>query len=232
MTSTIPAPDEYWHELEPHLRCFLPEDRQVAVTLYRELAKGKAVSAEQLAQALGVSPAEGRARLQRASIKCLVYPNGEGHVLGFGGLAAAPMHHRFEIEGQTLFTWCAWDSLFIPEILGRSARVTSCDPESGETVRLVVTPARIEAAEPAEAVVSFVQPQAQVFGTTAANVMAKFCHYVFFFASRQSGERWIAKNPDTFLYSLDDAFALAKRLNAKNFGPELAPRTLRQRRSA
>jgi len=52
--------------------------------------------------------------------------------------------------------------------------------------------------------------------------MAKFCHFVFFFSSRQSGERWAAEHPDTFLYSLDDAFALAKRLNARNFGPELA----------
>jgi hypothetical protein len=52
--------------------------------------------------------------------------------------------------------------------------------------------------------------------------MAKFCHYIFFFASRRSGERWIDKNPGTFLYSLDDAFALAKLLNAHNFGAELA----------
>ena len=57
---------------------------------------------------------------------------------------------------------------------------------------------------------------------SAANVMAKFCHFIFFFTSRPSGERWVNKNPETFLYSLDDAFALAKRLNANNFGSELA----------
>ena len=51
---------------------------------------------------------------------------------------------RFEVDGHTLSTWCAWDTLFIPEILGCSARVTSADPENGETVHLVVTPGRIE----------------------------------------------------------------------------------------
>lgn len=54
--------------------------------------------------------------------------------------------------------------------------------------------------------------------------MANFCHFVFFFTSRSSGERWMAKHPGTFLYSPDEAFALAKRLNARNFGPELARR--------
>jgi Alkylmercury lyase len=67
-------------------------------------------------------------------------------------------------------------------------------------------------------------PEAQAFDTSAANLIAKFCHFIFFFSSRQSGERWVAKHPATFLYSLDDAFALAKRFNARNFGPELARR--------
>jgi hypothetical protein len=55
-------------------------------------------------------------------------------------------------------------------------------------------------------------------------LIAKFCHFVFFFTSRSSGERWVAKHPGTFLYSFDEAFELAKRQNAKNFGAELARR--------
>jgi alkylmercury lyase len=216
-----PTLDDYWKALEAHLRSFSPQERQAAIALYRELAKGRAVDAEQLGQALGISPGDARALLERDSIKCFVYADDQGRVLGFGGLAATPMHHRFEVNGRTLSTWCAWDSLLIPEILGRPARVTSSDPESGDAVRLVVTPDRIESVDPRGAVVSFILPDTQVFGTSATNVMAKFCHFVFFFASRSSGERWVAKHPGTFLYSLDDACALAKRLNARNFGPEL-----------
>src|SRR5262249_55205001 len=155
----------------------------------------------QLGRALGISSAESRALLQRGAIKRFVYPDDKGRVLGFGGLAAAPMHHRFEVGGRLLSTWCAWDSLFIPEILGGSARVISSEPENGETVRLVVTPDRIESVAPDSAVVSFIQPHAQVFGTSAANVMAKFCHFVFFFSSRSSGKRWVARHVDTFIYS-------------------------------
>jgi hypothetical protein len=95
-------------------------------------------------------------------------------------------------------------------------------PENGEIVRLLVSPDWIESAEPESAVVSFLLPDAHSFDTSAANAMAKFCHFVFFFTSRSSGERWVAKHPGTFHCSLDEAFALAKRLNARNFGPELA----------
>ena len=225
MTADVPSLDEYWGKLEAHLRPFSPEEQRAAVALYRELAKGRAVDTDQLGRALGISSLESRALLQRNAINRFVFPDDQGRVLGFGGLATAPMHHRFEVAGRNLWTWCAWDSLFIPEILGRSARVTSPDPENREVVRLVVTPDGIESVVPAEAVVSFIQPEAKVFDTSAANVMVKFCHFVFFFASRSSGERWIAKRPDTFLYSLDEAFALAKRLNARNFGGELTRRS-------
>jgi alkylmercury lyase len=224
MTTQPEAPPltEYWRKLSSHLQPFSPDEQRVAVAMYRELAKGRAVDADQLGRALGLSSADSRALLQRAAIKAFVHPDDEGRVLGFGGLAAAPMHHRFEVEGRTLWTWFAWDSLFIPEILGRAARVTSPDPETREIVRLVVTPDRVESVVPDGTVVSFIKLESEVFATSAANVMANFCNFVFFFSSRLSGERWIAKHPGTFLYSLEEAFALAKQLNARNFGPELA----------
>jgi len=217
----VPSVDAYWEGLRPHLRNFSPDEQRAAVTIYRELAKGKAVDEAQLANALGMSIAQCHAFLRRDAIKRFIYSDGEDRVLGFGGLAASPMHHRFEVDGRALSTWCAWDSLFIPEILGRSARVSSPDPDSGTVVQLVVSPERIESVEPKEAVISFIRPEARAFATSAANVMAQFCHFIFFFASRASGERWVARHPGTFLYSLDDAFALAKRLNAHNFGAAL-----------
>ncbi|WP_296736317.1 organomercurial lyase [Mesorhizobium sp.] len=217
----VPALDEYWQVLESRLPNFSREEQHAAIALYRALATGHPVDAERFGRALGISATSGHALLQRDSIKPLVYLDDRGSILGFGGLAATAMHHRFEVGDCTLSTWCAWDSLFLPEILDRPARVTSADPESGEVVRLVVTPERIESVEPGETVVSFVLPDVGIFDVSAANVMAKFCHFVFFFASRSSGERWTASRPGTFLYSLDDAFALARRLNARNFGPEL-----------
>lgn len=222
--SDVPTVDQYWESLASYLRPFSLEEQGPAVALYRELAKGRPVDAEQFARALDITPAEARALLERDAIKREIYPDAQGRVVGFGGLAAAPMHHRFEVNGRSLWTWCAWDTLFIPEILGRPARVTSPDPESRELVRLTVTPDRIESVEPSDAVISFTKLDAEAFATSAATIMGSFCHYIFFFTSRASGERWTAKHPGTFLCTLDDAFTLAKRLNAANLGGALKTR--------
>lgn len=227
----IPTVAQYWKALDAALPTFSPEEQRAAVTLYRELAKGQPIDAAQLGKALGVAADEARSFLSRESFNAFVYPDGDGRVLGFGGLAAVPMHHRLEVDDRTLWTWCAWDSVFIPEILGKRAHVLSPDPETGEPVRLVVTPHGIESAEPESAVLSFLLPDADDF-VNSSNIMAKFCHFIFFFTSRASGERWMAKHPGTFLYSLHDAFALAKRFNARTFGSELGRRPFRTDPSA
>ena len=87
----IPTLDQYWEGLVANLPSFSPEEQSVAVTLYRELAKGQAVDAAQLGRALGVSAVEGRALLARDSINAFVYSDDQGRVLGFGGLAVGQM---------------------------------------------------------------------------------------------------------------------------------------------
>lgn len=93
-TAKIPTLDQYWEKLAAGLLPFSPEEQRAAVTLYRELTKGQPVDATQTARAMGVSPAEARELLARDSIKAFIYPDEQGRVVGFGGLAAAPMHHR------------------------------------------------------------------------------------------------------------------------------------------
>jgi alkylmercury lyase len=220
--SKNPTLDAYWAELEPHLPRLAVDEQRTAVVIYRELAKGRPIDELRLATIFKTSPSEVRALLDRENLSAFVFRDDHGRVAGFGGLTVSEMHHRFVVDGRRLSTWCAWDSLFIPEILQRPAQVVSADPNSGAFVRLVVTPTRIEAREPASTVVSFVRPEAGLFQASATNVMAKFCHFVFFFASQRSHSRWAAKHPDTFQFSLDDAFALAKRLNARNLGSAIS----------
>lgn len=220
-----PSLDQYWDVLAELLPKLSKSDQRVALVLYRELAKGAPVSAEQLADALEV-PIDGAKEILNVDpIKSLVYSDEQGRVLGFGGLATASTHHQLEVDGRELWTWCAWDSLFIPELLGKTARVESQDPANGEIVRLTVSARGVESVEPEGAVVSFLIPDAKDFKESASNLMANFCHFVFFFASRKSGEGWVADHQGTFLYSLDEASELARRLNAKMFGHALVERS-------
>lgn len=217
----IPTVGQYWKTLDEAVPAFGPEEQRVALALYRELAKGAPVTVDQLAEALDTSRRAARELLARGALQALTYTDDEGHVAGFGGLAAEPMHHRFEVDGRTLWTWCAWDGLFIPGILGRTARLESPDPETGEIVRLTVAPEGPTKVEPESAVVSFIYPDASE-SAAAENVIASFCHFVYFFASRESGERWAERHEGTFLYSVEQAVELARLWNARNFGHELA----------
>ena len=223
MSTAPPTSDlsAYFEELASHLPDFSLSDQHTALAVYRELAKGEPVDDATLAAALGVSVAEANARRSQPALEGLTYHDPEGRIIGFGGLATVPMHHEFVVNGRKLWTWCAWDSLFIPELLGAEARIMSPDPRTKNPVRLSVTPEGVRRVDPEGAVVSFVRTNGDVFTTSAENVMASFCHYVFFFESRESGEAWAAEHPDTFLYSVDDAATLARRLNAWNFGDAL-----------
>jgi alkylmercury lyase len=142
-----------------------------------------------------------------------VYYDDQKRVIGFWGLAIPEMPHRLVVDGKVLHTWCAWDSLFIPGILGKAARVESTDPETGESVRLSVSADGLQDVSPRHTVVSFLAPQTRF----DANVRQNFCHFVHFFASENSARRWTGHHPGTFILSIDAAYKLGKIVNARHY---------------
>ncbi len=187
--------------------------------LYRQLAQGEPVVQASLADALGVTIGEVTALLGDEQLKGWVFYDDDNRVIGFRGLAIRQMPHRFEVDGRTLYTWCALDSLFIPEVLGKPARVETQDPRTGGKIELTVTPEGIESVEPAEAVMSIVVAETDVVKTNPAKVMAAFCHHIFFLESPEVGAEWAAEHGQgVFVVSLKEAFELGRLFNAAQFG--------------
>ncbi len=198
---------------------FDEDAKQLAVELSRQLARGEPVRQESLATALGVPTSEITTLLEDEQLKGWVFYDEERRIVGFRGLALPEMPHKFEVEGRILHTWCAIDSLFIPEIIGKDARVESRDPQTGTVIRLTVTPDGIEAPEPATTVVSVLVSDTDVFQQNPAKIMGTFCHHIFFFESPESAAEWTTQHGEgTFVVTLDEAFELGKRLNAAQFG--------------
>jgi hypothetical protein len=54
--------------------------------------------------------------------------------------------HRLYLGDIELSAWCAWDTLFLPELLERTAEVHSHSPPDETPVRLRVSPRRVEQA--------------------------------------------------------------------------------------
>src|SRR5437867_2773180 len=133
---------------------FSATEERVALTLYRLLAEGGPVSPAALASAAGVSTAQVESMLSRWPG---VYRDDDRCIIGYGGLTIAETRHRMQIDRNTRYTWCAWDSLFIPQLLGISAHVESSCAATGEPVALTVHPDSIKVTGELPAV-SFVTP--------------------------------------------------------------------------
>ena len=185
-------------------------EQRMAVTLYRTLAEGRPVGHAEIAHRMGVNDALVRDALAGWPG---VFLDDEERVIGFWGLALREMPHRFAVEGVELYTWCAWDPLFIGPLLGKPARVTSQDPLTGAPVSMTVTPQGVENVSPPGAVVSFLAPDKP----WDHDIIQGFCHFVLFFAGRESGERWAASHPGTFLLSAAEAFEVGRHTNAVQF---------------
>jgi len=199
-------------ELLSRLPTITGEEQRLGLEIYRQLARGEPVSRAELARALEASTDTVEELLGRPNLKSLTYADEGGQIIGFGGLAVREMPHRFKVDSRTLYTWCAWDSLFIPVILGAAAEVESPVPGSSARVRLSVAPDGVKRLQPRTAVMSLLLPSAQTFQADALKAIASFCNYVFFFPNRDAAAAWTKSHPDTTFISVSDAFELGRRM--------------------
>lgn len=190
----------------------LSEAEQLAsLAVYRLLARGWPVTGQEISAASGVAHDAVREMLDRWHG---VQRNEEGAVTAFWGLTLAETKHRFHVDGRTLHTWCAWDTLFLPPLLGTTASVESKCPVTGNRIALSIGPAGIEASQPDSAVLSFITPRES---EVERSLIESFCCHVHLLASSDAGEKWIAQRSGTYLLSLGDAWQVGLRRNAAQY---------------
>src|SRR3989442_12315267 len=97
------------------------EEQRLGLEIYRQLAQGEPVLRSELAEALEAPTGTVDELLGHPNLKCLTYTDKQGRIIGFGGLAAREMPHRFKVDGGRLYTGCPGASLSIPAILGLEA---------------------------------------------------------------------------------------------------------------
>ncbi len=52
------------------------------------------------------------------------------------------------------------------------------------------------------------------------DIVSAFCHFVHFFPARAAGEAWAAQHPGTFILSLAEAHAVARRKNQAQYASQ------------
>jgi alkylmercury lyase len=179
------------------------DDAPLALALLDELAKGEPVTIGRLASAAHRDERNVAATLHRWPN---VHRDRQARVVAFGGLGVTPTPHRFEVAGRRLYTWCAWDTLFLPALLGQEARVESACPVTGTEVRLTVGPDGAHEAQPPSLRVSFPAPAS----TVTSDITASFCCHVHFLADQDAAEKWLGENQGALTLSVEDAVELGR----------------------
>jgi len=205
---TIEAMSDHMLRLYPPLEA---TDQGLSLALYRALAEGEPVAISALAAELGWLLDDVGRRVQRLPG---VHYDGVGRVIGYWGLTLDPTTHRLRVGGRDLYTWCAWDTLFLPALLEARATVESVCRGSGQPVRLAIGPSAIEAADPEGLSVSFLLPDPAAM---RADPIGSFCCHVHFFGSRRAAEPWLQAQPESFLLSLAEAYEVGQRRNRARY---------------
>lgn len=184
--------------------------------LMRLLAQGDPVDIDDLAATTGRPVDEVRSAL--AAMADTEY-DGSGRIIG-QGLTQRATPHRFEIDGEQLYTWCALDTLIFPTLLGTPAVIES-RYRTGTPVRVTVDTSGVRSVEPTTAVVSLVAPD------DMRSVRSSFCNQVHFFASPEEAEPWLADHRGGSVVSVTEAFALGSSMAEKMLAETAADRPTR-----
>jgi len=190
-----------------------PLSQRVLLGLYRLVAQGTPVTIDKLGTTLSINNGAVASILKSVEPSRLQFDEAGG-IVAFTGLSQAPTNHRFVFGDRELYTWCAFDTLFLPQLLGGEARVSSTCPITKVKIQLAVTEAGPRFVEPSHAVMSFVMPDAK---TRCGDLRGAFCNHVNFLASPEAGNTWAKRNAGTAIVSLDDAFDLGRARNEACF---------------
>jgi alkylmercury lyase len=183
-------------------------EASVAIRLWRLLAQGAPVTIQALAGDLGVPARQVEAALDGALAGSYAQDD-QGGIIAFWGLSlpGQPSQHRLRVGGQTLYAWCAPDTLGLPRVIGATATVQSVIETTGQPITLVVRPDGVQNISVDGAVVSLVRAPGKSVGDNPAAIMSTFCHHQLFFPSRQAGDRWARAQgrDDIVILTLEEA---------------------------
>ena len=189
---------------------FGANESRLKVWLLRRVAEGRPVSdteVEQYAESIRMPLDAVRSFVGRVSER-----DEESNIVGIFGLSQKDHPHRFTVNNQSLSTWCAWDALFLPAMLGQTAEVESTCPVTKTRICARISPERVEEIHPHESVLTIALPKFSGEKLESAEMIwGSFCCHVHFFVSQELAAKWIStNNRDLSVLSVEDGFKLGR----------------------
>jgi len=189
---------------------FEPHQSQLLIKVWRMVAKGEPVSQEQIS----LLASEINMPLDSATsfLKQVSEFDKSGNVVGLVGLSQNKHPHQFRLNDHTLYTWCAWDSLFLPVMIKQSANIESKCPVTGEKIIITVSPTMVEKTVPRNSAVSILIPDVTEDSINSVEeIWMIFCHHVFFFSSPDAAKSWLEdKKMNATVLTVEEGYQLGQ----------------------
>jgi alkylmercury lyase len=181
-------------------------DLRVTIRTMQALAKGKPVAPDQLAKIWEMPLEQVRSVLAGAVATGQAEVDSQGNLVG-GVLSLIPTAHRISMDGKQLYAWCAYDAIYAPGVVGKTARIASQDPVTGDPIRMTITPAGVKDVRPEGSVVSIVGGNTDMRGGPES----PRCSQMLFFGSRESAIKWLRGRADVSILTVEEVFEIASQ---------------------
>jgi len=181
--------------------------------IIQQVARGKPVTKAELQVSLHLSQDELERRL--AHLPDTEFDQ-QGNILGWG-VTLLPTSHQFQLDGKTLYTWCAFDTVLFPPSLQRSAQVQSSCAQTGHPIAFVATPEGVvKDLTPTGSVMSLILPAER-----SECVRETFCYQSLFFRSEQAASTFLTSHPEAILLSVEEAALVGRWVAQSRFTEKL-----------
>lgn len=196
------------------------DEQKISLLIYRLLSEGTPVNLGVLPERSGMDKQKLAAFLMSGGgIRTIEYDERQ-RIVGFGGLSLEPTPLRFCVGKETLYAWCAWDALFLPELLQKTAHIVSCCPLTGSEIRLTVTPREIHRCFPLSSVMSFRIPEPSI--VQGLDIVRRFCCDIRFFVDRDQARLWVSDKKGVVILGMEESYSLARTKNFVQY-PDFFP---------
>lgn len=173
--------------------------KQISKLLYLSLAKGKPIGKDEICESLGYTKNQLNSVLK--TIPCIEFEGDE--IVAYRGVTVQNSLYEFIHNGGKFFTWCAFDSLFMYDLIPGAKRIKSTCPSCSESIS--ITESTI-----GETMVkmSFVLPKEVDY---ESNLKSSFCCNVSFYCSDICASQSTANECKVF--TLQEGLIIAQKRN-------------------
>lgn len=191
------------------------ETRVLARLIYLELAKGKPVTFEQLENISGYPEAQLTTILDE--LNYLEYDHNQA-IVAYRGITLTPTPYRIEIDFLTektiVFSWCAFDALFLADLLQQNLTIFAECPSCHQAIKLTFVNNKNHNSAKYHHYMSFILPSRDNYNQDLVN---SFCGYIHFYCDEICVANAPNKLTDIQFFSISDAMKVAKQRNKVYF---------------